>query len=636
MTYSVTTPMANSVAVPRQGTAPAPALPLRGSTEIQGDILAGFKKDHVQLLFLTFGDPELARRWLGRLRHRVAATREVAAFNEAFSRARRNAAGGDPHNLNAVWRAVSFTYSGLAELVGGDPIADVPAGTTQWAFREGAARRADALGDTGPSDPATWLFGAGHNDPVHAVLTVAADRAEDLRAALAREQEEIATHRLAIAFEQYGATLEGVRRGKEHFGFKDSISQPGVQGFDEPDPANTEYQLGKPGTRIIPAGEFLIGHATDHRLPAALPDWMVNGSFHVVRRLAQDVPGWWAQIADLLGALKERGAVPPEATSEWLAARMFGRWRSGTPVVKSPDSDLPAHPGAEADNDFGFKDDLDGRITPLFSHLRKANPRDGLKVRPDQPEPLGLKGALDGRRIMRRGVPYGMPFDPAGGPGNGPDAPRGMVFVCYQADLLEQFEFIQRTWVEGDNFPERPEAVGRDAVIGREGAVSFPAGGASSAGNVPLTLRQFVRTEGCVYAFAPSLPALKRLAEGDIPPGGGSPEEQVLTAPAVLRRGEVLSSGKARLRFRDATGDLTVHDENEVERWSTRMSNNDAVRAEFLADGRLVLPDTEGAILWSTPTEGNPGATLVVQVDGDVVIRAADGRTLWHTDTAHE
>uniref|UniRef100_UPI000ADDB37D Dyp-type peroxidase n=1 Tax=Streptomyces sp. SBT349 TaxID=1580539 RepID=UPI000ADDB37D len=626
---------ATRAAIPRQSAAAAVPLPLRESAEIQGDILAGFKKDHVQLLFLTFGDAAKARRWLGRLRHRVASTRDVAAFNANFSRARRVAAGTDPADLKAVWRSVSFTFGGLTELIGGPPITDIPFGTTQHAFQQGAAERKDITGDTGRNDPGGWLFGASQNDPVHAVLTVAADRPGDLRAALDVEHEEAAAHRVAIAFEQYGATLEGVRRGKEHFGFKDGVSQPAVRDFDEPEADDPDHQKGKPGTRIIPHGEFVVGGPTDNRPQPGLPPWMLQGSFHVVRRLGQDVPGWWAQVADQLEILKAKGAVPPEATSEWLAARLVGRWRSGTPVAKSPDTDLPAHPGAETDNDVSFADDLEGRVTPLCSHARKTNPRDGLKVRPEDRATVAQKGALDGTRIMRRGIPFGMPFDPAGGPGNGPDAPRGMMFVCYQADLVAQFEFVQQTWIDGEDFPERPAKVGRDTMIGREGEVSFPAGGEGSTDSVQLSMRQFVRTEGAVYAFAPSLPALKDLAAGKVPPGGAPPQELVITAPHPIRRGEVLSSGKARLRFRDSTGDLTVHDENEELRWDSRLNDPDAIRGEFRTGGELVLHNAAGEALWSTPTAGNPGATLVLRTDGDVVIRAADGTVLWHTDTAH-
>jgi hypothetical protein len=235
---------------------------------------------------------------------------------------------------------------------------------------------------------------------------------------------------------------------------------------------------------------------------------------------------------------------------------------------------------------------------------------------------------------MRRGVPYGLPFDPAGGEGNGPDAPRGMLFVCYQSDLVAQFEFVQRTWIGGRDFPDRDTEVGPDAVLGGDGTVAFPAGGAEGTGTVPLTLRRFVRTEGSLYAFAPSLPALERLARGGVPIGGGPAQDRVLPGGTFLRRGEVVSSGRARLRYQD-TGDLTVHDENERLLWSAGQAGSGAQRALFDEDGRLFLAAADQTPLWQTPTGGNPGAVLVVGADGDVSIRAADGRVLWHTDTAH-
>ncbi len=621
--------------VPAQagGEAP-PDLPLRRDTEIQGDIVAGFKKDHVQFLLLTFGDGRRARRWLGRLRHRIATTKEVAAFNTDFSRARRNSCGDDPRTLTAVWRAVGFTHAGLTSLIGGAPYDDMPAGSTPEAFAQGMAARASLLGDVGQNAPSGWLFGAPHTAPIHAVLTVAADRLEDLNTALARERQEAASYQVAVSFEQYGATLEGERSGKEHFGFKDAVSQPAVAGFDEPEPGDPEHQYGKPGTRIVPAGEFVTGHPTDHRLGPFLPDWMANGSFQVVRRLGQDVPGWWAQVADQLKVLKEQGVVPEEAGSEWLAARFVGRWRSGAPVAKHPDTDPGASPTGGDDNDVIFSDDLEGRVTPLCAHMRKCNPRDGLMVNLDDEAPLAQKGALDGRRIMRRGIPYGLPFDPAAGGANGPDAPRGLVFVCYQGDLISQFEFIQRAWIDTDDFPNRDVPVGRDALLGRDSEVSFPVPGSQGTESVRLSLRQFVKTEGSLYTFTPSMTALRMLADGSIPPGGGPPRDRVIPAFAVIGRGEVISSGKARLRY-EGDNNLVLRDENEQVRWDAGMGGSTGVRGEMRTDGALVLVDVNGDPLWSTGTEGNPGAVLVARADGDLAVVAPDGTTLWHTDTAH-
>ncbi|MFE2916347.1 Dyp-type peroxidase [Kitasatospora indigofera] len=510
-------------------------LRLRESDEIQGDILAGFKKDHVTLLFLKFEDAPKARAWLKALTPRIATTRQVATFNAAFSAARRASGGDDPGSLKAVWTGISFTYAGLAELSGREPYEDAPVGGTLEAFKDGSAKRAGALGDTGDNSPDNWLFGNGRTQPVHAVLTVAADTAQDLQAAVSEQRDAAAQARIVIVFQQNAATLLGTRRGKEHFGFKDGVSEPGVRGFDRPSATDPDEVEGHPGTRIVPAGEFVVGEEPAPGSGSGLPDWARNGSFQVVRRLAQDVPGWWAQVGVQLKILKQAKAVPPEATTEWLAARLVGRWRSGAPVCKHPGADVPFDPAASNDNDFGFRDDPDGLVTPLFSHLRKTSPRDGLRERPGEP-PLEAR-LLDGRRIMRRGAPYGQPFDPASeGPG-GPDDPRGLLFVCYQADITTQFEFIQTAWIDETNFPpgRAPHEPGGDPMVGLDCPVSYESRAADGSRQVtPLSFKQFVRTEGSVYAFAPSLGLLRGLGDGTLAPqapaagqqpGGGAPQQ---------------------------------------------------------------------------------------------------------------
>lgn len=602
-------------------------LPLRKSREIQGDIIAGAKKDHVQLLLLKFEDDKLARTWLRRLRPRIATTRQVAAFNAEFSKARKQSGGDDPRALNAVWRVVSFTYPGLRLLAGRDPFPSVPPGSTQEAFKQGPAARADLLGDTGQCAPEHWLFGNGTGQPIHAVLTVAADRPQDLRVALTEEREEAARHKVVIVFEQDGATLEGSRRGKEHFGFKDGISEPAVQGFDQPDPDRPEHKKGSPGTRIIPAGEFVVGHERDGGRPNDLPGWATNGSFQVLRRLAQDVPGWWAQVAVRLKELKEQGKVPPEATTEWLAARLVGRWRSGTPVAKCPHADTPSDAEAWSDNDISYQDDLEGEITPLFSHLRKTSPRDGLLLKSSDEQTVPEKGALDGRRIMRRGIPYGRPFDPAGSAGNGPDAPRGLVFVCYQSDLVRQFEFIQKDWIEEPNFPSRDQPPGRDPLVGTATDVSFK--------GCKVRFEQFVRTEGAVYAFAPSLTTIELLADGKLDGGGGPDGDRILEAPFTLRPADgPVGTAKARLVMREV-GNLVVLDERDEQRWESGTAGTGGVRAVFQEDGDLVVLGADDRPVWKSRTTGNPHAKLIVLMDGNVVIRAADGTVVWQTDTAH-
>ncbi|WP_206671027.1 Dyp-type peroxidase [Streptomyces sp. CB01881] len=527
-------------------------LRLRESEEIQGDIVAGFKKDHVTLLFLKFEDAIRARNWLRDLAPQIATTRQVATFNGAFSDARRASGGDDPKTLKATWLAVSFTYEGMRMLSDKDPFEDAPpVGTGLEAFKEGSAKRAGALGDTGDNSPERWKFGNGKNQNVHAVLTIASDTVDALNNALTAQRNAAADAKIVIVFQQNAEHMSGPRKGKEHFGFKDGISEPGVRLFDAESSTRPGEVEGHPGTRLIPAGEFVIGEATAGDSFTGYPDWARNGSFHVVRRLAQDVPGWWAQISVRLGELKQAKAVPENATVEWLGARLVGRWRSGAPVCKHQLQDPTGDPSAPTDNDFDFKDDPEGLVTPLFSHLRKSSPRAGLVVNPGN-DPLPA-GDLDGRRIMRRGAPYGQPFDPtSGAPGSGADEERGLLFVSYQADIARQFEFIQADWIDEPNFPPgRTPEPGKDPVIA-EAQVDYESLGADGAiKHTPLSFQQFVRTEGSVYAFMPSITTLKALSEGRLVPqaaqqaggrlpqpgGKGYPCDTFLPVPDQQRKG---------------------------------------------------------------------------------------------------
>ncbi|MQS12077.1 Dyp-type peroxidase [Streptomyces kaniharaensis] len=512
---------------------------MRESDEIQGDILAGFKKDNVTLLFLKFEDAARARDWLRALTPRISTTRQVAAFNDAFSEARRSSGGDDPKTLTATWLGISFTYDGMRMLSTTDPFpTPPPVGTGLEAFKEGAAKRAGALGDTGDNSPENWLFGNGKNQPVHAILKISADTERDLSAEVEAQRIAAAEARVLTVFQQNAQTLQGSRRGKEHFGFKDGISEPGVRFFDRPSQDNEEEVAGHPGTRIIPAGEFVCGEEPAPGSFTDYPEWALGGSFQVVRRLAQDVPAWWAQVSVKLQELKQAKAVPDSATAEWLAARMVGRWRSGAPVCKHPDRDTPNDPVSSSDNDFDFRDDPEGLATPLWSHLRKTSPRAGLQPNPSTP-PLPAKD-LDGRRIMRRGTPYGAPFDPASeGPG-GPDDPRGLLFICYQADIQRQFEFIQADWMDQPNFPPGrktdttpPGHAGPVPVPGKDPvtqeAIDVDYESRDQSGlirHTPLSFAQFVRTTGSVYAFMPSISTLRALSEGRLT-GGSSGQTQI-------------------------------------------------------------------------------------------------------------
>lgn len=476
--------------------------PLRESEEIQGNILAGFNKDHQIFLFLAFPDADKGRTWLSDLIPRIATTREVATFNAQFSQALRNRGGDDPENLQAKWVNVGLTASGIRKLA--------PNREAEFqsfpAFSEGPAARAAELRDEDLSDPARWILGQAGQD-VDAVVTVAADDVEDLRVEIDKERARASRHGLMVVFEQRGDTLPGHRKGHEHFGFKDGISQPGVIGFHEPDESDRTQRKDHPGTDMIQPGEFVLGlprHGAEGTpdAPHACPSWMNNGSFQVFRRLAQDVPAWWAQVT------RQRASLPEDdpMSEDVLAAKLVGRWRSGTPLANAPERDNRSSRNRRDDNDFDFADDEQGHKTPRFAHVRKMYPRDDARFRDTR------------HRIIRRGIPFGRTFDPAAGRGHGVDTDRGLLFNVFMASIEEQFEFLQQAWANAANFPsvvfQDNRVDGPDPVIGED-----PAPLDLRRENLPdqaLDFRRFVLTTGAVYAFAPSLSTLRQLAAGEL------------------------------------------------------------------------------------------------------------------------
>ncbi|MEJ7569181.1 MAG: Dyp-type peroxidase [Gaiellaceae bacterium] len=483
--------------LPPEPPAPDGGLPLRDSDEIQGNILAGFSKDHQVFLFLSFTDAATGRGWLSELvptegPARIASTREVATFNKQFSEARRNRGGDDPERLKAIWINVSLTHAGLLKLA---PNSE-PDLQPFAAFRAGPVARALQLRDVDRSAPDEWVIGRPEQT-IDIVLTVAADSVSDLRVEVDKMRTLAAKHGLSVVFEQRGDTLPGARAGHEHFGFRDGVSQPGIIGFDEV--GEDGFKKGHPGDEMIQAGEFVLGHPRHDGQPWPHSDWMANGSFQVFRRLRQDVPGWWSQVT------MRRHSLPSDdpMAEDLLAAKLVGRWRSGTPLAKAPERDNRSARDRSLDNDFNYEDDREGNKTPRFAHIRKMYPRS---------DAFGDNQ----RRILRRGIPFGRAFDPAAGRGHGVDADRGLLFNVFMASVEEQFEFLQAQWANAPDFPGvvfgDQKSDGPDPVIGED-----PAGirvAREGHEDVELDFRRFVQTSGSLYLFAPSLTTLRRLGQG--------------------------------------------------------------------------------------------------------------------------
>jgi deferrochelatase/peroxidase EfeB len=312
--------------------------------------------------------------------------------------------------------------------------------------------------------------------------------------------------------------------GKEHFGFHDGISQPDIEGSPKP----------STGKEQIKAGEFILGYRNeDGNLPLTptisakydvhnrlqpvtpgsqlkskcpvrgilygltrmfalssqeceLKDFGRNGSYLVLRKMSQDVAGF-------------RSYFKQFENSELLKAKMVGRWPSGAPLTLSPTKDNDAL--AEA-NDFKYADlDEHGYGCPLGAHIRRANPRTFL----DQ-NAKGTSQPNNRHRIIRRGALYGPPLPDAALEDDGND--RGLLFLCINANIRQQFEFIQQSWLNNPKFSDLDSET--DPLIPHKGtSMTIPKYPIREKLN---NLPSFVTVKGGEYFFLPSISALHFLA----------------------------------------------------------------------------------------------------------------------------
>jgi Dyp-type peroxidase family len=508
--------------------------PLLDVRDIQGNILAGFNKDQQHLLALTFRDLPAARRWLRRIAGEISSLELVHQFNALFRNARVSR-GSDPAGLIATWANIAFSHPGLARLTSvsdANGIPDVP-------FQVGLPARASTLGDQDPSgnaDPtARWKIGGTGNVP-DVLLILASDSMDQLTKAVDRLRPNAGDGpgEPQVTWEELGQTRPDLP-GHEHFGFKDGVSQPGVRGrlSAKPDvfltgrklaPVAGTMEFASPGQPLLWPGQFVFGYPSTDRLTGGpvksdklTPAWLKNGSLLVFRRLQQNVAGFSRFVIDT-------AATIPGMTSDRLGALLMGRWKSGAPVLRALDNDLPALGiCALANNDFHFTanspppiflpgvdppkpfpeapaDPL-GLVCPHAAHIRKVNPR-------DQDSDLGDQFDTLIRRILRRGIPYGPPIHD---PGADDGVDRGLHFLCYQTSIEQQFEILQQNWA---NSPNKPTAGGHDVIIGqttdRHRTVTLLADGGASVQKI-TTPTQWVIPTGGGYFFAPSISALRNV-----------------------------------------------------------------------------------------------------------------------------
>jgi Dyp-type peroxidase family len=469
--------------------------------DIQAIVLVGHGHLHFQTsLFLRIPETNLPglRGWLAALAEEVA----VARVNK------------EKKPTRVV--QVALTATGLRQL-------NFPAqsmSTFLGEFVDGMAEpvRARILGDEGSSAPEKWQFGGPSQEPVDLMLLLYAATGRDLEAFYQAHKERF--EKVGIR-EVYRQDTLFMANGAEPFGFRDGIAQPAIEGVSRSRDASPEPEV-KPGEFILGyenAYDRLsftptVGQADDpenllaaHPDDSHLKDFGRNGTYLVLRKLRQDVAGFWKFFEEK--SHPSPGAPTDEKKKEWLAAKCVGRWKSGAPLVLAPDHDDPAlGPDVKRNNNFLYGDDPHGLKCPMASHIRRTNPRDSLITNTAEKSLV----VSNRHRILRRGRPY---VDPK------PDGTveEGIIFIALNSNIRRQFEFIQQTWMNnpkfnglydskdptaGNNYdPEYPDDKQEwySMVIPKEPVRERVAG-----------LPRFVHTMGGGYFFVPGVRALKFLA----------------------------------------------------------------------------------------------------------------------------
>ena len=490
--------------------------------DVQG--LVRFAHGHLSeasFLLLRIADPAAARAWL--------ATAPVANAQETQA-------------LPETTLHIAVTSSGLRRL--GLPEAALAGFSDEFVSgMAGEDNRSRRLGDVAASDPSTWAWGASGREPDVMIMLYARP------GRLAAWAESVKGAAWTAAFSlldmlptnKMGDDADGFSR--EPFGFADGISQPALDWPQERKTGDTELTYGN----RVALGEFLLGYRNEYGMltdrplldPAADPKNLLpdaadqpdkrdlgrNGSYLVLRDLRQDVRGFWQYVdrqAEFAGLPRQR-----------LAETMIGRTMLGQPLARDTGHSIAGVEPGDRLNRFTFQVDPFGIDCPLGAHIRRSNPRNadlpdgviGLFTKLLRMFGYGNRYARDDliastrfHRLLRRGRPYGkyVPQDEALGPAP-PGEEIGLRFICLNANIARQFEFVQTAWLTRTKFggltqESDPVTGNRQPIAGCPVTGTFSLPQPSGAGLRLRDVPQFVTVRGGGYFFLPSLSALRYLA----------------------------------------------------------------------------------------------------------------------------
>ena len=238
------------------------------------------------------------------------------------------------------------------------------------------------------------------------------------------------------------------------------------------------------------------------------------GSYFVFRKLEQDVAAFKTKEKEISARFNNKAGIKQDAAvdagkpnGELAGAMMVGRFEDGSEVVNNSKERGIDNDTQKLNNDFDYRDDTAALKCPFHAHIRITNPRADVAPAPNHDFAKNV-------RLTRRGIPFNDigrdEFDlehdqPSGGV--------GLLFMCYNSRLEDQFEFIQSRWANkgdiGGHF------VGQDPIIGQGPNTTdrkLPGQWNTASGLKSVKdFRDFVENKGGEYFFTPSISFLKSL-----------------------------------------------------------------------------------------------------------------------------
>lgn len=397
--------------------------------------------------------------------------------------------------------------------------------------------RRTLLGDIGRNNPANWHW--GNDNKVDCVIMLYAENTQALNAL----QSAVFSNKKGVEIIHTMETFETKRNiSKEHFGFRDGISQPLIAGLGSKSEDAKDKELIKPG-------EFILGYLNeyDNYSPSpAVPncdrskdlDSIIghqkknlgkNGTYMVFRQIEQHVEKFWDF---LYHNSKEKHATQLGAAIK-LGSKMIGRWPEGQPIVTCPEGGCPITDNSL--NDFNFNElDEYGVNCPLGAHIRRTNPRDQVHTGRGPKDSLAMSKR---HRMLRRGRIYGEPLaekmdiekmlaqikqnkleeKKQGSSDTTKEnekvkTVRGLHFICMVSDIGRQFEFIQSVWANTSTFGDLCNEV--DPMISPRPTKDQPhchefTTPQEIVRNRYKNVPEFTTVVGGAYFFMPGIKALK-------------------------------------------------------------------------------------------------------------------------------